>query len=51
VYGDLVEEWSVLNQSGNIAGNHALIGSDNYTDAVGKKIPTNAPRVYPVTGL
>jgi triacylglycerol lipase len=51
VYGDVGEEWSFLNQSGNIAGNHALIGPDNYTDAVGKKIPTNAPRVYPVTGL
>lgn len=50
-YGDVGEEWSFLNQSGNIAGNHALIGPDNYTVAVGKKIPTNAPRTYPVTGL
>jgi hypothetical protein len=50
-YGDVGEEWSFLNQSGNIAGNHALIGPDNYTVAVNKKIPTNAPRTYPVTGL
>ncbi|HKT51389.1 MAG TPA: lipase family protein [Candidatus Angelobacter sp.] len=50
-YGDVGEEWSFLNQSGNIAGNHALIGANNYTDAVNLAIPTNAPRVYPVTGL
>lgn len=50
-YGDVGEEWSFLNQSGNIAGNHALIGANNYTDAVNLGIPTNAPRVYPVTGL
>jgi triacylglycerol lipase len=50
-YGDVGQEWSFLNQSGNIAGNHALIGPDNYTDAVNLGIPTNAPRVYPVTGL
>jgi hypothetical protein len=50
-YGDVGEEWSFLNQSGNVAGNHALIGANNYTDAVNLGIPTNAPRVYPVTGL
>lgn len=50
-YGHVGEEWSFLNQSGNIAGNHALIGADNYKDAVNLAIPTNAPRVYPVTGL
>jgi triacylglycerol lipase len=50
-YGDVGQEWSFLNQSGNIAGNHALIGPNNYTDAVNLAIPTNAPRVYPVTGL
>lgn len=50
-YGDVGEEWSFLNQTGNIAGNHALIGADNYTDAVNLSIPTNAPREYPVTGL
>jgi triacylglycerol lipase len=50
-YGDVGEEWSFLNQSGNIAGNHALIGPNNYTDAVNLAVPTNAPRVYPVTGL
>lgn len=50
-YGDVGEEWSFLNQSGNIAGNHALIGPNNYTDAVNLAVPTNAKRVYPVTGL
>lgn len=50
-YGDAGEEWSFLNQSGNVAGNHALIGPDNYTDAVNLAIPTNAKREYPVTGL
>ena len=50
-YGDVGEEWSFLNQSGNIAGNHALIGANNYTDAVNLSVPTNASRVYPVTGL
>lgn len=50
-YGHVGEEWSFLNQSGNVAGNHALIGAHNYTDAVNLAIPTNAPRVYPVTGL
>lgn len=50
-YGHVGEEWSFLNQSGNVAGNHALIGPENYTDAVNLSIPTNAPRVYPVTGL
>jgi hypothetical protein len=50
-YGDVGEEWSFLNQSGDIAGNHALIGPNNYTDAVNLAVPTDAPRVYPVTGL
>ncbi|HKV94406.1 MAG TPA: lipase family protein [Candidatus Angelobacter sp.] len=50
-YGHVGEEWSFLNQSGNIAGNHALIGPKNYTDAVNLAIPTNAQRVFPVTGL
>ncbi|MGA3294776.1 MAG: lipase family protein [Candidatus Acidiferrales bacterium] len=50
-YAHVGEEWSFLNQSGNVAGNHALIGSNNYTDAVDRSVPTNAPRVYPVTGL
>jgi triacylglycerol lipase len=50
-YGDVGEEWSFLNQSGNVAGNHALIGANNYTDAVRLEIPTNAKRTYPVTGL
>jgi hypothetical protein len=50
-YGDVGQEWSFLNQSGNIAGNHALIGPDNYTKAVNLGVPTDAPRVYPVTGL
>jgi len=50
-YGDVGQEWSFLNQSGNVAGNHALIGPDNYTKAVNLGVPTNAPRVYPVTGL
>ncbi|MGE5325258.1 MAG: hypothetical protein ACM3SW_20490, partial [Actinomycetota bacterium] len=49
--GHVGEEWSFLNQSGNIAGNHALIGPNNYTDAVNLAVPTNAPRVYPVSGL
>jgi triacylglycerol lipase len=50
-YGDVGAEWSFLNQSGNVAGNHALIGANNYTDAVNLGIPTDAPRSYPVTGL
>ena len=50
-YAHVPEAWSFLNQSGNVAGNHALIGKDNYTDAVNKEIPTNAERKYPVTGL
>lgn len=50
-YAHVGQEWSFLNQSGNIDGNHALIGPNNYTKAVNLKVPTNAPRVYPVTGL
>jgi triacylglycerol lipase len=50
-YGHVGQEWSFLNQSGNVAGNHALIGPANYTKAVNLGVPTNAPRVYPVTGL
>ena len=50
-YADVGEEWSFLNQTGNVAGNHALIGPDNYTAAVSAGIPTNAARTYPVTGL
>jgi triacylglycerol lipase len=45
------EEWSFLNQSGDVGGNHALIAPNNYTDAVVKMIPTDASRAYPVTGL
>ena len=40
-----------LNQSGNVTYNHGLISPNNYKDAVGKQVPTNAPRTYPVTGL
>jgi triacylglycerol lipase len=50
-YADVGEAWSFLNQSGNVAGNHGLIAPRNYTDAIGKSVPTNAARVYPVTGL
>jgi predicted lipase len=50
-YKHVNTEWSFLNQTGNIGGNHALIGPDNYTDAVNKLIPTDAARTYPVTGL
>lgn len=50
-YKHVATEWSFLNQSGDIGGNHALIGKDNYTEAVNNEIPTNAPRTYPVTGL
>lgn len=50
-YADVPTEWSFLNQSGNVAGNHALVGSNNYTDAVKTCIPTDASRTYPVTGL
>ena len=50
-YGHVNAEWSFLNQSGNVAGNHALIGPHNYTAAVKKQIPTDAARTYPVTGL
>ena len=48
-YGHVGEEWSFLNQSGNVAGNHALIGPNNYTDAVDKEVPSNAPRTYPTS--
>jgi len=51
IYADVPVEWSFLNQTGNIAGNHALIGTNNYTDAVNAAIPTDAARTYPVTGL
>lgn len=50
-YAHVGEQWSFLNQSGDVGGNHALIGANNYTDAVKNRIPTNAPRTYPVTGL
>ncbi|WP_296385518.1 hypothetical protein [Winogradskyella sp.] len=50
-YEHVSKEWSFLNQSGNVGGNHALIGPNNYTDAVNKQIPTDTPRNYPVTGL
>lgn len=50
-YAHVGTEWSFLNQSGNVGGNHALTGPDNYTDAVVNEIPTDAPRKYPVTGL
>jgi predicted lipase len=50
-YKHVATEWSFLNQTGDIGGNHALIGKDNYTDAVNNKIPTDATRTYPVTGL
>jgi triacylglycerol lipase len=50
-YDHVGEELSFLNQSGNIAGNHSLIGPHNYQHAVDLEIPTNAKRVYPVTGL
>jgi hypothetical protein len=50
-YQHVATEWSFLNQSGDIGGNHAIIGPDNYTVAVNNEIPTDAPRIYPVTGL
>ena len=50
-YEHVPEEWSFLNQTGNVGGNHALIGPDNYTDAVDQEIPTDAKRTYPVSGL
>ncbi|HYX52472.1 MAG TPA: hypothetical protein VE783_03415, partial [Candidatus Limnocylindrales bacterium] len=51
VYGHVGDEWSFLNQSGDIGPNHGLIAANNYTVAVNQKVPTNAPRTYPVTGL
>jgi triacylglycerol lipase len=50
-YAHVGEEWSFLNQSGNVAYNHGLISPNNYAAAVGQQVPTNAPRTYPVTGL
>lgn len=50
-YAHVKAEWSFLNQTGNVAGNHALIGVDNYRDAVNKETPTNVERKYPVTGF
>lgn len=50
-YKHVGREWSFINQSGDVAGNHALIGGDNYRTAVDREIPTDAGRTYPVTGL
>jgi len=50
-YEHVPTEWSFLNQTGNIVGNHALIGADNYIAAVTQNIPTDAARTYPVSGL
>jgi len=50
-YEHVPTEWSFLNQTGNVTGNHALIGADNYIAAVTQNIPTDAPRTYPVSGL
>ena len=50
-YAHVGEEWSFLNQSGNVTDNHGLISPKNYTAAVKQQVPTNAPRTYPVTGL
>jgi predicted lipase len=50
-YAHVGEEWSFLNQSGNVTYNHGLISPKNYTAAVNQQVPTNAPRTYPVTGL
>jgi hypothetical protein len=50
-YAHVGEEWSFLNQSGNVTYNHGLITANNYTAAVKQQVPTNAPRTYPVTGL
>jgi triacylglycerol lipase len=50
-YDHVGEEWSFLNQSGNVAGNHGLVSPFNYTAAVNALVPTNAARTYPVTGL
>ena len=50
-YAHVGEEWSFLNQSGNVTDNHGLISPRNYTAAVNQQVPTNAPRTYPVTGL
>jgi hypothetical protein len=50
-YAHVGEEWSFLNQSGNVTYNHGLVTANNYTAAVNQQVPTNAPRTYPVTGL
>lgn len=50
-YQHIGQEWSFINQSGNVPSNHALIGPGNYTDAVENEIPTNSKRTYPVSGL
>jgi len=50
-YAHVGEEWSFLNQSGNVTDNHGLISPNNYTAAVNQQVPTNALRTYPVTGL
>jgi hypothetical protein len=42
-------EWSFLNQSGDVAGNHSL---DTYLDALSRSgTVTNAPRHYPCPGF
>lgn len=51
LYEHVGTEWSFLNESGNVSGNHALQGKNNYQAAVNQQIPTDAPRSYPVTGL
>ena len=51
IYQHVGQEWSFLNQSGDIKGNHSLTATANYIDAVGQEVPTDAKRTYPATGL
>lgn len=47
--GNQTQEWSYLNQTGDVGGNHSL--QNNYTPALQANVVTNAKRVYPVSGL
>ena len=44
-YQHVGEEWSYLNQTGDISSNHSL--NNNYVPAVQQGVETNQPRNYP----
>jgi len=48
-YTQVGTEWSYLDQTGDVGGNHSL--ADNYLPAVEKKVETDAPRTFPNNGI